>query len=153
VIFGSWQKPEIPQWHGPVHAMGRLHDEATLALLYNAADVFVAPSVQDNFPNTVLEALACGTPCVAFNSSGPAELSEHQRQGYLAEPFDPHDLARGIEWVLQDEERRRRLAQQARERAVQEYSLEEIAGRYLALYRETRERYRLSRSSSPPVAS
>lgn len=139
VIFGSWQKPEIPQWDAPVHVMGRLQDEPTLALLYNACEVFVAPSVQDNFPNTVLEALACGTPCVAFRTSGLPELIAHERQGYLARPFDPYDLARGIAWVLEDEDRQRRLSQQAREKAVQEFSLEEIAKRYLALYRETME--------------
>ena len=44
----------------------RAEDEEAMSYLYSAADIFVIPSVQDNFPNTALEALACGVPTVAF---------------------------------------------------------------------------------------
>ncbi|WP_445153242.1 glycosyltransferase [Aeromonas hydrophila] len=54
--------------------MGRLHDDISLCLLYNAADLFVAPSLQDNLPNTLVESLSCGTPCVAFKIGGMIDL-------------------------------------------------------------------------------
>ncbi len=83
--------------------MGHLHDEISLALLYSAVDVFVAPSRQDNLPNTVVEAIACGTPTVAFKIGGMPDLIQHQVSGYLALPDDVKDLARGIEWVLEQQ--------------------------------------------------
>ena len=80
--------------------LGTLHDEVSLTLLYAAVDAFVAPSLQENLANTVMEALACGTPCVAFNIGGMRDMVEHMRNGYLAKPFDATDLATGIEYIL-----------------------------------------------------
>ena len=55
-----------------------------MALMYSAADVFVIPSLQDNLPNTIAEAMSCGTPCVGFNVGGIPEMIEHQVNGYVA---------------------------------------------------------------------
>jgi glycosyltransferase involved in cell wall biosynthesis len=136
VIFGARQPDHVPDVGMHIHYTGQLHDEVSLALLYAAADVFVAPSLQDNLPNTVMEALACGTPCVGFNIGGIPDMIEHQQNGYLAQPFETDDLARGIAWVLEDEERHRRLSQRAREKVVQEFSIERQARAYLKLYEE-----------------
>ncbi|MBU7008193.1 glycosyltransferase involved in cell wall biosynthesis [Peptococcaceae bacterium DYL19] len=116
--------------------LGRLQDDISLALLYSAADVFVAPSIQENLPNTVMEALACGTPCVAFNIGGMPDMIEHQRNGYLARPFEADDLARGIAWALEDNSRREALSHRAREKVEQEFDIKLIAGKYHELYRE-----------------
>jgi glycosyltransferase involved in cell wall biosynthesis len=118
------------------HYLGTLKEDITLALYYAAADVFVAPSLEDNLPNTVLEALACGTPCVAFNIGGMPDLIDHQQTGYLAQAFQTDDLARGIAWVLQDSDRLRKLSHAARAKAEQEFSLELQARRYVSLYEE-----------------
>jgi glycosyltransferase involved in cell wall biosynthesis len=80
----------------PTRFMGRLKDEYTLALLYNAADVFIAPSLADNLPYTIFESLACGTPVVAFNTGGIPDLIQHKINGYLANYKDAEDIARGI---------------------------------------------------------
>ncbi|WP_373544557.1 glycosyltransferase, partial [Chamaesiphon sp.] len=93
----------VPELGFPIRYMGHLHDEISLALLYSAVDVFVAPSRQDNLPNTVVEAIACGTPTVAFKIGGMPDLIQHQVSGYLALPDDVKDLARGIEWVLEQQ--------------------------------------------------
>ncbi len=133
-IFGA-SKPAAPVSLGlETRYFGSLSDEISLALLYAAADVFVAPSLQENQPNTILEAMACGTPCVAFDTSGVTELVEHERTGYLAEPFESEGLARGIAWVLEDEARRRRLGGEARRRAERDHDLKKVARRYAALY-------------------
>lgn len=83
-----------------VHFVGRLFDEYSLSLVYNAADLFVTPSLADNLPNTVLESLSCGTPVVAFNVGGISDLITHKKNGYLANYKDANDLAIGISYIL-----------------------------------------------------
>ncbi|WP_440892160.1 glycosyltransferase [Aeromonas dhakensis] len=74
VVFGA-SRGDAEQVTGiKTHYMGRLHDDISLCLLYNAANLFVAPSLQDNLPNTLVESLACGTPCVAFDIGGMKDL-------------------------------------------------------------------------------
>ena len=136
VVFGS-SKPSNPlELEFNSHYLGRLSDDISLALVYAAADVFVAPSVQDNLPNTVMESLACGTPCVAFDIGGMPDMIDHQQNGYLAKPFDVEDLARGIAWVLEDEESLRKLGVNGREKVEQNYTLEIQANSYMSLYKE-----------------
>lgn len=119
-----------------VHYLGILKREEEMALACAAADVFVAPSMEDNLPNTVLEALSCGTPCVAFDIGGMRDMIEHQKNGYLARPFDTDDLAGGIKWVLANGNRRRSLGEAARNKVVAEYGFDRIARRHLRLYEE-----------------
>lgn len=118
------------------HYLGFLTDDISLNLVYAAADVFVAPSRQDNLPNTVMEALACGVPCVAFDIGGMPDLIDHLGDGYLAQQFDIMDLAYGIQWVLEDEERHQRLSDCARRKAVQKFDRKLQARRYLDLYED-----------------
>lgn len=113
---------------------GRIYDDTTLALLYASADVFVAPSLSETLSNTIMESLACGTPAVAFRVGGIPELIEHERTGYLAVPFDPNDLARGIEWVLSDEANWRVLSHNAREKILKEFDIQLISEKYIDLY-------------------
>ena len=80
---------------------GFLHDSVSLRLLYSAADVFVAPSLMDAFGKTLAESMACGTPVVCFDATGPKDIVDHQVNGYKAVPFDSSDLANGIDWVFQ----------------------------------------------------
>jgi len=84
----------------PIHYTVHRHDDLSLRALYSAADAMVIPSRQDNLPNTGVEAHACATPVMAFNTGGLPDIVEHQRTGYLAKAFDTEDLAHGIAWVL-----------------------------------------------------
>jgi glycosyltransferase involved in cell wall biosynthesis len=136
VIFGASQPENPPELGFKVHYLGTLSDDLLLALVYSAADVFVQPSTQENLANTVMEAIACGTPCVAFNIGGMPDLIEHEKNGYLAQPYQIDDLARGIAWVLENEERHQKLSYRAREKAEQEFTLDLQAGRYLSLFTE-----------------
>ena len=134
VIFGG-SAPETSSSIGlKVHYLGKLRDDTTLALAYAAADVFVVPSLQDNLPNTVMEALACGTPCVAFDIGGMPDMIEHQQNGYLAQPYETDDLAQGIGWVLRDRERHHRLSQRARAKVEEAFTLQHQATQYFLLY-------------------
>jgi len=136
VVFGFSQPSHQPDLGFKTYYLGRLNDDITLALAYSAADVFVAPSIADNLSTTVMEAIACGTPCVAFNVGGMPDLIDHRQNGYLAQPYEIEDLAHGIAWVLEDPERHQHLAHRAREKAEREFTLEMQARRYLALFEE-----------------
>ena len=136
IVFGS-EKPVAPHDFGmPTTYTGRLYDDVSLSLLYNAADVMVVPSRSENFPNVCLESLASGTPVVAFAVGGLLDQLEHKRNGYLARPYDVGDLANGIRWVLADEERLHRLRDAARNRAESMFDLRDVARRYGELYKE-----------------
>ncbi|MGQ4646873.1 glycosyltransferase [Lyngbya aestuarii] len=136
IVFGSSRPGNQTDLGFKTHYLGKFSDELSLALVYAAADVFIAPSLQDNLPNTVMEAIACGTPCVAFKIGGMSEMIEHQKNGYLAQPFDVEDLAKGIAWVLESRERHQQLCINAREKAVQEFTQELQARRYTSLFNE-----------------
>lgn len=135
-VFGAYPPEDTPDLGLPIRYLGPLHDEVSLAALYAAADVFVLPSRQENLPNTLMEAMACGTPCVAFNVGGIPEMIDHEQNGYLAAPGEEADLARGIAWVLESPERHQRLAAGARKKAERSWHLEDVVGRYTDLYRD-----------------
>jgi len=117
-----------------INCLGKISDEITLALVYSAADVFVAPSIQDNLPNTVMEALACGTPCVAFNIGGMPDMIDHNENGYLAQPFDSVDLANGIEKILSEDSER--FLVNTRKKVEENFEITKVARRYYLLYQE-----------------
>lgn len=107
-----------------------------MATLYAAVDVTVVPSRQENLPQVAVESLACGTPVVAFDVAGIPDVVDHRQNGYLAEPFDPKDLAAGIRWVLEDPDRHRRLSEAARSKALRRFDLRTQAGAYRDLFEE-----------------
>jgi glycosyltransferase involved in cell wall biosynthesis len=132
-VFGQSAPRQPPALGYPMHFLGRLHDDASLCLAYAAADAFVIPSRQDNLPNTGVEALACGTPVVAFAQGGMADLVDHRHNGWLAPAFDANELAEGLAWVLAPE---RRVSLRAAARAKAETCFAEavVAKQHLALY-------------------
>lgn len=134
IIFGQGEPQSPPLLGMPLHWLGHLHDDATLALLYSAADVMVVPSRQEAFGQTGSEAQACGCPVVAFNATGLMDVVAHCQTGYLAEPYSSDALAKGIEWVLADDDRRASLSVQARERAVRLWSHQTVLSRYAQVY-------------------
>jgi glycosyltransferase involved in cell wall biosynthesis len=133
-VFGQ-SAPKDPEDLGfPVHYLGHLHDDLSLRVLYSAADVMVIPSRQDNLPNTGVESLSCGTPVVAFDTCGLPDIVSHMKSGYLARSFDAEDLAAGIEWVLADSSRQKKLSRNARVMAVERFSEALVVPQYLAVY-------------------
>lgn len=103
LVFGGGEQGEISeQIPFDCRMMGKIQDEFTMSLIYNAADVFIAPSLNDNLPYTIFESLACGTPVVAFDTGGIPELVKHKQNGYLAEYKNSSDLSTGIEYCLQN---------------------------------------------------
>lgn len=134
VVFGQLAPQSPPQLGFPVHYIGHLHDDLSLRTLYSASDAFVIPSRQDNLPNTGLEAHACGTPVVAFNTGGLPDIVADRVTGALAEPFESASLAEAIRWVLEDSPLCRALGAAARERAERLWAPSRVAGQYAEVY-------------------
>ena len=134
LIFGS-EKQDDYQFNFPAKFLGYVSEEADLALAYNAADVTIVPSTHENFPNTILESLSCGTPVVAFNIGGNPEMIDHQDNGYLAKAYDTSDLTVGIVYCLSHNEDNG-LSYNARKKVLDNFKIEDIANRYIELYKE-----------------
>jgi glycosyltransferase involved in cell wall biosynthesis len=135
VVFGAAAPSHAPELGFKTHYTGWQHDDVSLALLYAAADVFVLPSISENLPYTVMEAMSCGTPCVGFDQGGVADLIDHRRNGYLAKAYEATDLGRGIAWVLENPERRKQLSVEGRGKVLQQYAEGRVTLRYMELYR------------------
>ena len=134
VVLGSEKSSKNNDVGFKIHNVGTLRDEISIALVYAACDVFVAPSQEDNLPNTVLEAMCCGVPCVAFDIGGMRDMIVHKDTGYLAKPFLIDDLAKGIAWVTDSPKRRKVLSTNARKRAVTTYDIVKVVKRHLEVY-------------------
>jgi len=110
-------------------------DDKTLAKYYSAADMLLYPSIADNCPLVVLEAMACGLPVVSFNTGGIPELVEHKTNGYIAEHKNQNDLETGIKYLLdlslQESEK---MKQYSVEKIKTAFTVEKMAGKYLDIY-------------------
>ncbi len=130
-ILAIGRNSDIKHFKTKIHYTGRLSDLNTISKAYSAADVFVAPSLQDNLPNTVIESLACGTPIVAFNIGGMPDMIAHKESGYLATPFSINEISLGIEYCLKNN-----LSLKSRSQALSKFQSIEVAKSYVNLYTE-----------------
>lgn len=133
VIFGKNKSFDTSLFPFKVYEVGIISSQADLAALYSLADVFVSPAIEDNLPNTVMEALACATPVVAFNTGGIPDMVEHLQNGYLAEFKSATDFAAGIHYVL-NPEHKENLAAKARQKVLDTFTNEKVAEQYMAVY-------------------
>jgi len=101
LVFGADAGPGLETLGLPVSYCGTVKAEADLARIYQAADVFALPSIQDNLPNTALEALGCGKPIVAFRASGLTGIVRDGRTGWLATPFSADSLATAVRSAIE----------------------------------------------------
>lgn len=114
-----------------IHALGYVRDAETMCRAYNAADAFVLPSLSENLPNTIMESMACGTPCVGFDVGGIPEMIDHRQNGYVAAYRDSADLAAGLRDVLEHADR---YAAVCLEKVMRCYSEKAVAELYLNIY-------------------
>lgn len=135
VVFGSGKPLDPPDFGFPTHYLGLLSDDLSLKILYSAADVMVVPSLQENLSNAIMESLACGTPVVAFNIGGNSDMIDHKQNGYLATPYEPSDLAAGIDWILSSPDHRI-FRCNAREKVMREFDSSIVARKYIDLYKQ-----------------
>jgi glycosyltransferase involved in cell wall biosynthesis len=136
VVFGCQQPSHHPEVGIKTRFLGRIHDELTLKIIYSAADVTLVPSQMESFSNIIMESMACGTTCVSFNIGGPQDLIIHEKNGYLAKPYDPVGLGEGLARILSDCETQDRCARDARSTIENFFDIKKTAQNYLNLYRE-----------------
>lgn len=134
LVFGSgeWNPSESSI---PIRNAGMIDDDRRLALLYSAADVFCAPSREENLANTALESLACGTPVMAFGIGGFPDIIDHRRTGYLASPFEASSLVDGLEFLYSNRLTGEDCRASCRDRAERLYDGRTNASRYIELYK------------------
>ncbi|MCR5455235.1 MAG: glycosyltransferase [Bacteroidales bacterium] len=137
LTFGKGDPLSLQQLPYRCKSVGYVGDEKTLVALYSAADVFVTPTLEDNLPNTVMEALSCSVPCVSFDVGGLSQLIDHKRNGYLAKYRDHADLAKGIMEILQTIDRNV-LRHAARKKVEENFSETVIAMQYSEIFRAVR---------------
>lgn len=133
VILGHHQGYSAIQEKFTLHSR-KFNDDLSLARLYAACDVLVAPSKADNLPLTVLQSMACGTPCVAYATGGMGDVIEHWHNGYLAHPFDIRDFACGIDYLLTDESRYNSLSKASINKIHSGFTSKHEAREHIRLY-------------------
>lgn len=132
VVVGTCTEQITQLFPLPVHALPYISDERKMANLYSAVDAFVTPSLHENLPNVIAEAMSCGTPCVGFHIGGIPEMITHRQDGYVARYKDATDLADGIRYVLSDEHHPRLSAVAVK--AAKRYNEDHVALQYIKEY-------------------
>ena len=117
----------------PVYPLGYVSEVKKIVDVYNAVDLFVLPSLEDNLPNTIMEAMACGVPCVGFRVGGIPEEIDHLKTGFVAEPRNADSLMKGIRWILEEADIGA-LSAQAVKKVSTSYSQNSVALRYIEVY-------------------
>lgn len=121
---------QMPIDHPRIHRLGAIDDEAMLAKVFAAADLFVLPSLQDNLPNTMLKALASATPVVAFDSGGIRDFVRPGETGDLVPTGDGDALAEAARQLLAAPDRLQHFGENGRSLVERECNADIVAGRY-----------------------
>ena len=118
-----------------IKQMGYINDKNEISDVYNIADIFCISSLDDNFPTTVIEAMACGIPVVGFNVGGiPEQVTEGC--GIMVKSKDIKALGKEMGRLLTNDEMRRNFGENCRKRVLQNYSIEKFTDDYIGLYNE-----------------
>lgn len=131
VTFGN---STIPQrsLNKKIYHLGFIKNEYTMSKIYTAADLFLSTSIAEAFGKTVAEAQACGLPVVCFDSTGPAEIIEHKKTGFIAKFQSAESVEFGINYVLKSNMDRNFI----RKRAVDKFNIDVCALQYLEIYKK-----------------
>jgi glycosyltransferase involved in cell wall biosynthesis len=132
-VVGGNAEPLLDLFPMPVYPLGLIRDEHHMVDVYNAVDLFVTPSLEDNLPNTIMESMACAVPCVGFDVGGIPEMIDHLHNGYVARYKDADDFANGIHWAL-DDANYSTLSEMCVHKVSANYSEGAVAMRYVELY-------------------
>ena len=123
----------------PVEFLGVV-EQAELPRVYGSSDVFVLASFTEGHPKVLLEAMACGLPCVASDCAGNRSLVTDGETGLLFDPHRPEELAARLRRIFDDPGLAARLGKAARKMIAERYDLSALVGREIALVRAIVER-------------
>ncbi len=133
VIFGKTKDMDLSKYPYKVHKMNFINNNDQMIKLYNTADAFILPSLQDNLPNTVMEAQSCGIPVVSFRVGGVPEMIDNNKNGFLTTMKDSDGLALSIHKAL-FHSNIKSIKENARNSVEENYSNKVIAEKYHNLY-------------------
>ena len=134
VVVGGEAEKVRSIFNADIFPINYVSDPQKMIQLYNAVDMFVTPSLQENLPNTIMESMSCGTPCVGFNVGGIPEMIDHLQNGYVARYKDAQDLADGIIWTLRADHDT--LSRLSRNKVITTYSENAVAREYIKVYKD-----------------
>ena len=134
-ILGGHAEDVVAELPFEAYPLGYVSEEYRIADVYRAANVFVLPSLSENLPNTIMESMACGIPCVGFKVGGIPEEIDHLKNGYVAAYRNAEDLARGIRWILCEADYDS-LSASAVKKVSRCYSQQSVALKYTEIYNE-----------------
>jgi len=136
-----------------VGPLGYLDSDEKIRDAYASADVFILPSLEDNLPNTILEAMSCGTPVVAFDTGGIPEMVTNGVTGKVVPLGEAEKMGEALLSLIFNADKREAMGQKCRDRIEEEYSLNVQALRYEALYEELLKDVKPSAQSKPSVTT
>ena len=140
VVFGNQSQQLQEQLPFHVYPLPYIKNEHEVVNIYNAVDLFAIPSLEENLPNMIMEAMACGVPCVGFNVGGIPEMIDHLHNGYVAQYKSSEDFANGIHWILTEPEYNE-LSAQACRKVLGNYSESIVAKKYTDVYNKITGKY------------
>ena len=136
LVLGHVHKEELPvSIQNRTYIMGYVNEDERKRMIYSAADLFLITSVAENYPNMVIESMACGTPAVGFMTGGIIEQIEDRETGCLASVGDIDGLVEGIEWV-ENNNKEGVISNKARRFVVENCSYEIIDKLYAPLLQD-----------------
>ena len=135
VILGRYADEMAFQLPFPAYPLGYVSDRQRIVNIYRSASLFVLPSLSENLPNTIMEAMACGVPCLGFRVGGIPEEIDHLKNGYVATYRSVDDLARGMDWILNQADAAA-LSAEAVKKVRHSYSMQQVAVRYSEVYQQ-----------------
>lgn len=136
IVFGSGSLPENLSGLPKIHSTGFIDSPEMKAAVYSAMDFFVLPSLEDNSPQTGLEAMACGRPVVAFNTGGVPEYVVPHHTGLLSPVGNSNQLAATISWLAENQPAMKTMGERARKFVEDRYGLAQQSSKYCSLYEE-----------------
>jgi glycosyltransferase involved in cell wall biosynthesis len=104
-----------------------------LIAYYQASDIYVITSVEDNLPNTVMEAIACGLPVLSFETGGIPEMVQHLQSGYIAQYKSIEDICKGLDELLHNVDLAQ-FSKNARSYCLENFSEVVISEKYTKKY-------------------
>lgn len=119
-----------------IHSTGYVNSDELISKYLSASDIFIFPTLADNLPNTLIEACACGIPCITFDIGGCGEIVENDFNGLLIKPFDIQKFVEKTLYLLKNKEKQKVFSHNCLLKVTNEYSIQKMSERYHKLFQE-----------------